>query len=96
MRKRYDLRELDKALTAHKEAAQEQAKAVAADIAAKLLDPAADDFNQGSGPRCELMHSAKQIRPDPDNGKGPDQVTVEQSRTPSSLMPPTKFTEQWM
>ena len=49
MRKRYDVREVAKALEVRKESAKEQAKSVAAEIAAKVLDPKADDFHQGSG-----------------------------------------------
>ena len=52
MRRKYDLRELAKALKLRTESAQSQATAVAAEIASHKLDPAAADFDQGSSPRC--------------------------------------------
>ena len=56
MRKRYDVREVAKALEVRKESAKEQAKSVAAEMAAKVLDPKADDFHQGSGPDPRSAH----------------------------------------
>ena len=57
MRKKYDLRELAKALELRKESAQAQAKVVAAELASKELDPA---LNQGSSSRCSLASRRQQ------------------------------------